>query len=157
MAMRHNEHEVPRVRNFAAEHGFDMVSIRGLSIFDSVGNAHDALVPAGDRWRAYSYDEGTRVKRDDFVCQYAFSYPTVLADGTVTACDQDYNGTARYGTVAGDRTFSDVWFGAAAAAVRRIVRDSPRELGFCRSCAYADRNVSSCSIEGSQLRPIEFS
>lgn len=157
IAMKHNEHEVPRVRAFAAEYGFDMVSIRGLSIFDTAKNTHDTLVPASDGLRAYGYEGGTRRKRDDFICQYAFSYPTVLADGTITACDQDYNAIARYGSVSQDRSFADVWFGAEAAAVRRRIRDSPRDFSFCRSCAYADRDISSCSIEGSQLRPIEFS
>ncbi len=156
IAMKHNEHEVPQVREFAAAHGFDMVSIRGLSIFDSAKANHGSLVPITDGLRAYGYENGKRRTRSDFICQHAFSYPTVLADGAVVACDQDYNGKAPYGTVSRDRSFADVWFGEQAAAVRRTVRDSPHDLSFCRSCAYADREISSCSMDGYQLRPIEL-
>lgn len=156
IAMQHNEHEAPHVREFAEQHGFDMVSIRGLSIFDSAKNNHELLIPITDGLRAYGYENGKRQARNDFICQYAFSYPTVLADGSVVACDQDYNGKASYGTVSRDRSFADVWFGARAAEVRRTVRDSPHDLSFCRSCAYADRDISSCSMEGYRLRSFEL-
>lgn len=33
------------------------------------------------------------------------------------------------------------------------VRDNPRRYSFCRSCPYADRSISSCSVAGYALRP----
>lgn len=76
--------------------------------------------------------------------------PTVLADGTLVACEQDYNGTQPYGRLTTD-SFADLWFGPGAGRIRRIVRDDPAQFSFCRNCPYADRPISSCSVFGGAL------
>ena len=154
IAMKHNEREIPRVREVAFDHGFDMVSIRSLSIIDSKEEqTHKSLLPEGEALRAYEYAAGRRVRREDFVCQHAFNFPTVLADGTVVACDQDYNGAHAYGRLSPERSFADVWRGPEAARVRRTIRDDSSQYSFCRSCPLADRPTSSCSLVGYTLRP----
>lgn len=153
MVMKHNQHELPGLREFARGNGFDMVSIRTLSIIDSDSDAHGSFIPDSDEWRAYSYQGGQRLHRNDFICQHAFSFPTVLADGTVVACDQDYNASQPYGVFSVERSFAQIWFGNAAGNVRRIVRDDPHQYSFCRNCPYADRPISTCSIQGYQLKP----
>jgi radical SAM protein with 4Fe4S-binding SPASM domain len=155
LAMRQNEHEIPRIRDFASENGFDMVSIRGLSIIDSPEAAHRDLIPAGQLLRSYDYGEQSRLRRTDFVCQHAFTYPTVLADGTVVACEQDFNGHHPYGVFSAERSFASIWFGREAAGVRRTVRDDPEQYSSCKNCPFADHKLSTCSLEGYTLRPLE--
>lgn len=156
LVMRHNEHEVPRLRQFAADHDFDMLSLRSLSIIDSADQrTHVDLLPQSAGLRAYSYEGGQRARRTDFVCQHAFTFPTLLADGTVVSCEQDYNAIRPYGVMARDTSFAEIWFGAQARAVRRTIRDTPAELSFCRNCPYADRSTSSCSFESHLLHPFE--
>ncbi len=151
LAMRHNEHELPRLRQFAADSGFDMVSIRTLSIIDSPEDPHRALVPESADLRAYAYQNGSRLGRRGFVCQHPFTYPAVLADGTVVACEQDYNGTQSFGRFSRETPFAELWFGKRAATIRKIIRDDPEQFSFCRNCPFADRPTSSCSIEGYRL------
>ncbi len=153
LVMRHNEHELPRVHQFAEDLGFDMVSIRSLSIIDSPERPHRELIPSIGPFRAYDYRDGERLRRTDFICQHAFSFPTVLADGTVVACEQDFNGVNPYGVFSREHSFASIWFGAEAARIRRIIRDHPAEYSACRNCPYADRDTSSCSVEGYLLRP----
>ena len=155
LAMKHNEHELPALKQFAESNGFDMVSIRGLSIIDSSEETHNSLLAGADHLRAYGYKEGARVHREDFICQHAFSFPTVLADGTVVACEQDFNGTHAYGVFSAERSFRSIWFGAEAAAIRRVIRDDPDQYSFCSRCPYADRPISSCSLQAYQLRSIQ--
>jgi radical SAM protein with 4Fe4S-binding SPASM domain len=155
IAMRQNEHELPALREFATAAGFDMVSLRSLSIIDSASEAHQDMVPVNELLRAYRYEQGRRVHRHDFVCQHAFSFPTILADGTVVACDQDFNGQQAYGVVKKGGAFRDVWLGARASEVRRTVRDNSGEYSFCRNCAYADRPISRCSFASYAVRPFE--
>ena len=155
MAMRQNEHEIPALREFAAEAGFDMVSLRSLSIIDSAEQAHHDMVPAAEALRAYGYSEHGRVQRGDFVCQHAFSFPTVLADGTVVACEQDFNGQHAYGVLKRGGSFGAIWRSARAGGVRRTIRDTPGDYSFCRNCPYADRPISSCSFESYAVRPFE--
>jgi len=154
IAMKGNEHEIPRIREVAVENGFDMVSIRSLSIIDSEEEqTHRTLLPDEKNLRAYQYSDGQRVRRADFVCQHAFNFPTVLADGTVVACDQDSDGEHAYGRISAVRSFSDVWRGPQAAGVRATVRDNPSQFSFCRNCPLADRTTSSCSLTGYALHP----
>lgn len=155
MAMRQNEHELPSLRGFAEEAGFDMVSLRSLSIIDSAEDAHRNMVPADELLRAYRYEHGQRVERDDFVCQHAFSFPTVLADGTVVSCEQDFNGREPYGVLQKGGSFRSIWMSRRASEVRRTIRDRPGELSFCRNCPYADRPISSCSFDSYAVRPFE--
>ena len=155
MAMRQNEHEVPRLREFAAAAGFDMVSLRSLSIIDSAEQSHRNMVPVDELLRAYRYEQGVRVQRRDFVCQHASTFPTILADGRVVACEQDFNGQQAYGVLEKGGSFRDIWQSAAASEVRRTIRDRPGEYSFCRNCPYADRPISSCSFASYAVRPFE--
>jgi radical SAM protein with 4Fe4S-binding SPASM domain len=155
MAMRQNEHEMPALRGFAAAAGFDMVSLRSLSIIDAAEQTHRNMVPVDELLRAYRYEQGRRVQRHDFVCQHAFTFPTILADGTVVACEQDFNGQQAYGVLQKGGSFRDIWLGTRASEVRRTVRDRPGEYSFCRNCPYADRPISSCSFASYAVRPFE--
>jgi radical SAM protein with 4Fe4S-binding SPASM domain len=155
MAMKQNEHELPHVREFARDAGFDMVSIRSLSIIDSTENQHRDLIPLSDLLKAYTYDGGKRVRRDDFVCQHAFTFPTMMADGRIVSCEQDFNVSQPYGTFTKDRDFDGIWYSQEASAIRETVRDRPEDFSFCRNCPYADRPISSCSLESYALRPLE--
>ena len=147
MIMRHNEHEVPNLETFARENCFDMLSLRTLSIIDASEEGHRNLIPEDPRYRAYDYDDNHRVRRHDFICQMAFISPTVLVDGTVVACEQDFNARHPYGRLDNGRSFADIWFGDRAAGIRRIIRRDPEALSFCRNCPYADREINTCSIQ----------
>jgi radical SAM protein with 4Fe4S-binding SPASM domain len=153
IAMRHNERELPALREFCTDAGFDMVSVRTLSIIDSPIDRHNQLIPASDLLRAYGYKDSQRAHRGDFVCQHAFTFPTLMADGRLVSCEQDYNCSQAYGTLSPGVTFSELWRSARASSIRRVIKESPDEFSFCRSCPYADRPTSSCSIQSFQLRP----
>jgi MoaA/NifB/PqqE/SkfB family radical SAM enzyme len=154
IAMRHNEHELPHVQEFAADHGFDFVSIRTLSLSGRNEQVHRSLVPANDRYRPYRYQGARRVARKDYVCQIAFLMPTLLVDGTVVSCDQDFNAVHAFGAIDGDTGFRDVWFSRQAAGVRRRIRAHDACLDHCARCPYADRDTNVCSIEASALSPL---
>ena len=152
IAMKHNQGDLPRVRKFAREHGFDMLSIRSLSVIQDDEAKHRELVPDDPRYRAYQYDEAaTRIARNDFVCQMPFAFPSMLADGTIIACDQDCRGAYPLGKFGDGQSFRDAWFGAKAARIRRIIRDDRMSVEYCRTCPYADRPVGTCSVEAVQF------
>ncbi|MFC1958879.1 radical SAM protein [Chloroflexota bacterium] len=122
IAMKHNEHEVPRLPLFAAENQFDMMTIRTLSIIDAPEDIHHHLIPNDKKLRAYSYKNNMRVGRTDFICEHTFIFPTVFADGTVVTCDQDYNAQQPYGTLADGSSFADIWWSKQADGIRRTIR-----------------------------------
>ncbi len=147
IAMKHNEHELPQLPEFAAENRFDMLTIRTLSIIDTPDDIHDALKPNDEKFRAYGYRNHKRVTRTDFVCEKAFIFPSVFADGTVVACAQDCNAQQPYGSLADGSSFAEIWWSKQADKIRRTVRDNPENFSFCNNCPFKDRPVSTCSIQ----------
>jgi radical SAM protein with 4Fe4S-binding SPASM domain len=146
MVMKHNEHEVPRLKNFARENGFDFLTLRTLSIIDSSRDTHRVFVPEAKELRAYEYEGRNRIRRSDFICQQPFWFPTAFADGTVVACEQDYNAQQSFGKFSPKMSFADLWFSRQSMTIRRMIRDTPERSSFCRNCPYADRWAGACSI-----------
>jgi MoaA/NifB/PqqE/SkfB family radical SAM enzyme len=147
MVMEHNEHELPSLRNFAQKAGFDLLTIRTLSIIDSSEQSHRAFAPHIKEFDAYEYQNGERLQRNDFICQQPFWFPTIFSDGTVVACEQDYNAKLPYGKLSEDTSFAHLWFGDGGTNIRRVIRDTPEKLSFCRNCPYRDRPAVACSIK----------
>jgi MoaA/NifB/PqqE/SkfB family radical SAM enzyme len=153
IVMKHNEHEVAALESFARDHAFDLLSIRTLSVFDtaSAESVHEPFNPQSKLWQAYRYEGGRRVAREEFICQQPFWFPSLLADGTVVACEQDHAGQLALGTVAGGRSFRDVWYGDEARRVRQRIRDCWQDISFCRNCPYAGRRTSDVSVAAVKL------
>jgi radical SAM protein with 4Fe4S-binding SPASM domain len=154
IVMKHNQHELARLQEFAREHLFDFLTIRTLSIIDAPETVHLKFVPDTNEFRAYDYKEGKRAQRSDFICQQPFWFPSMFADGTVVACEQDYNAQQSFGVLSDQTTFTDIWFSERAARIRKKIRDRPTDLSFCRNCPYADRRSNPCSVQGFDLAPI---
>lgn len=147
IVMKHNEHELPELENFARKHHFDVLTIRTLSIIDAPDDQHNIMKPDDERFRAYEYSMGKRVRRDDFSCQAAFIFPTVLADGTVCSCEEDYNAKQPYGKLTKNNSFADIWWSKQAAEIRKTIKENLESFSFCRNCPYKDRPVRTCSIQ----------
>jgi radical SAM protein with 4Fe4S-binding SPASM domain len=160
IVMKHNQHEVPQLQGFATTNAFDLLTVRTLSIIDtdSPDQRHGEFLPDMKDLRAYDYKNGARVEKKDFICQEPFWFPTVFADGTLVACEQDYNAQASLGVISKDVSFADLWYGKHAAQVRKVIRDAPNRLSFCRNCPYRDRSGTDCSVQAHFLnRNIPYS
>ena len=153
MVMKHNQHEVDNLQFFAEDNRFDFITLRTLSIIDGPEAPHRNLVPDAEELRAYQYYENnSRRRRRDFICQQAFICPSVFADGTVVSCEQDFNAQYSYGTFSNELSFENIWFNKKAAEIRRVIRDNPADYSFCRNCPYSDRPTKTCSIKAFNVR-----
>jgi len=147
IVMKHNQHELPRLTSFAAENGFDLVTVRGLSIIDSQDSPHKDLIPDFEQYKSYRYQKGQRVKRQDYICMHAFCFPAVFTDGTLVPCDQDFNATHAYGRMGKSVSFADLWFAKSAAATRKVIHSARETFSFCANCPYADQSSNTCSFK----------
>ena len=155
IVMKHNQHELPHLFDYAKEHEFDLLTIRTLSIIDSKNpdEVHGGFVPHASEFRAYDYHDNSRIHRSDYICQEPFWFPTVFADGTLVACEQDYNAQCPMGKIIHGSSFRDLWFGKKATQVRGMIRDTPETVSFCKNCPYSDRCTTDVSVEVLYLRP----
>jgi len=152
IVMKHNEHELPELPQFAKGNEFEMLTIRTLLSIDAPDIAYEELLPKNERFRAYDYENDERVRRSDFICEKAFTFPVVFADGTVGACDQDYNAAQTYGSLADGSSFASIWWSERATEVRKTIRDKPDSFSACRNCPFRDRPVSTCSTQYFDLK-----
>lgn len=147
IAMSHNEQELTELPDFSAANQFDLLTIRTLSIIDAPDDSFNKFKPYDKDLCAYEYENGRTVKRKDFICEKAFTFPAVFVDGSVTACDQDFNGQQTLGKIEGCTTFKDVWFGTRAKEIRKTIRDSFENFSFCSNCPFKNRPATDCSIK----------
>lgn len=141
IVMKHNQHELTQVEEFAATNGFDLATLRGLFLrYDEKGELpHKDLAPDLPEYQAYQYRCEQRVQRTDYVCTHAFCFPAVFTDGTVVACNKDFNGAHAYGRIGNGATFAEVWFGKRAARIRKAIRGERESLSSCVHCPHADQ------------------
>jgi hypothetical protein len=151
--MKHNQHEVPQLQDFAAAHRFDQVSLRRLSIVATPAGriAHASLSLDGEGTEPPAVPG--RGLRPAFICQQPFWFPSVYADGTLVACEQDCNAEAPMGVIAHGTSFSAVWYGRQAREVRRKVRDAPDTLTCCRNCPACRRPITDTSSRMITINP----
>lgn len=149
IVMKHNQHEVPGLVEFAKANHFDMLTVRTLSTVccEDTHRAHLDLMPTEGNFRPYDFIDGKRVERNDFICLQPFWFPAVFADGTLVACEHDYNAETALGVIGREVAFKDLWYSEHAARVRRAIRDQPESVKFCRNCPARDRDSTDASIK----------
>jgi MoaA/NifB/PqqE/SkfB family radical SAM enzyme len=154
IVMKHNQHELPEVEAFAAGHGFDLLTIRTLSLIDSEAGRqiHSELAPDLPEFSAYQYEQGAPLRKEGYICMQPFWFPSLFADGTLVACEQDFNARRPLGVLGAGIKFADLWFSGAAANVRRQIRDASHTLSFCRHCPSRDRASTDTSVRATWLR-----
>lgn len=153
IVMKHNQHQVEQLEEFARDHQFDFLTVRTLSIIDTdmPDVCHRELIPDETDYRAYHYTSDARVEKNDFICMEPFWFPSIFADGTVVSCEQDYNAQLPMGKLSDENDFKSIWYSQHARNVRRKVRDEAERLSFCRNCPYRDRDTTDVSIKGIAL------
>ena len=148
MVMKHNQHEVNMVADFAKENGFDILTLRDLSPVNV--SSGDTLLKdfiADDpEYRGYDIEGNARIRRDDFICQHPFWFPSIFADGTVVACCEDHNARKPFGIYGQGTSFREVWYGDNASKIRKVIRKNPELYSFCRNCPERDRASTDTSV-----------
>jgi radical SAM protein with 4Fe4S-binding SPASM domain len=147
IAMKHNEHQIPHLKQWARSLGVDVLSIKTLNPcandtyregkIDNLSGG-EFLNPADISYKRFHYARGTllpiMVRRNP--CKNLWNAPTVHFDGTVCPCTYDYNERYVFGKLASS-SFKDIWFGRPYLQMRRTFRKSWKSIPFCANCSYA--------------------
>jgi radical SAM protein with 4Fe4S-binding SPASM domain len=140
--MKHNEHEIPLLEDFARSLGVDVMTLKTLNPHDhgevDVNIATGlTFMPQDSRYRRFAYDEnGSRIRLAQNPCKRPWMNPSIHWDGKVSLCTFD----AQDHHVMGDLTkesFKKIWWGEAYAAFRRQFRHNFRSIAFCDGCTNA--------------------
>lgn len=152
IVMKHNEHEVPGLKDFARSLGVDALSVRALVTYDnerssSASRDGAGFLPDNVAYHRFAYEPGTRarMRRTRNPCKALWNNPAVHRNGKVCPCTFD----PREKWVLGDlnrESFRDIWFGPAYRRFRSRFRRQYRGIDLCRDCTNAFEG-GTCSTE----------
>lgn len=147
IVMRHNEHEVPLLKDFAAELGVDVLTIKTLnpSSDDTYGEKggivagkDHPLLPLDQRWHRFRYDKDTKapVRRKKNACKNLWNASTLHWNGVVCPCTYDFDEHFPLGDMH-TQSFKEIWSSQKYQEMRRIFRQQSEDNRFCYECSYA--------------------
>jgi radical SAM protein with 4Fe4S-binding SPASM domain len=132
IAMRHNEHELPAMRELARTWGVDALRVKTVGTDD--GATRD-LVPASRLLSRYAADRTTPNVRHPF-CTMAWDHTVVNVDGSVTPCcylRPDMGEEFVMGNVF-TSDFTTIWRGERYRAFRASMLAGRETMPVCRTC-----------------------
>jgi radical SAM protein with 4Fe4S-binding SPASM domain len=142
LAMKHNEHEIPQLKEFAHSLGVDALTIKTLNPYDQ-GECHSAeasgsaFVPTDSRFQRFELGpDGRRVRLDRNPCKRPWNNPVLHWDGKISPCTFDPHDRYALGDLASS-SFRALWFGKKYALFRRQFRRDYRKIGLCNDCTNA--------------------
>jgi len=153
IVMRHNEHEVPRLEEFARSLGVDALTLKTLNpasqnpyAADAESEKRDDFLPQDRRfWRFRSDSKRSRVRRKRNPCKHLWNHPSIHWNGAVCSCTYDPNEKFPLGNLR-EQSFREIWYGEPYCRQRQRFRKDWNQLSRCNECSYAYEG-GSCSHE----------
>lgn len=143
IVMRHNEHEIPQLKELARSLEADALTLRALCTYDDgeycVTEADgSAFVPENPAYQPFKLDSQrqSRIRRDANPCKVQWNNPAIHSDGKVFPCSFDPHGRDAIGDLM-ESSFADIWWGQGYGGLRRKFRKDYQQLSLCRDCTYA--------------------
>jgi radical SAM protein with 4Fe4S-binding SPASM domain len=150
--MKHNEHEIPRLREFAQSIGADALTLKTLNPYDGGECSSDEadgneFLPENPAYQRFRYDPvtGQRIRRKRNPCKTLWNNPVIHWNGKVCPCAFDPHDHYALGDLSAE-SFAEIWSGPSYRELRRRFREDYQQVTLCSDCSYAFEG-GSCSTE----------
>ena len=140
IVMKHNEGEIPHLKEFARSLEVDALTLRK---FYAIPNRREErmeakreLMPSQAKFQLpeHSPEDQRPIRIARNPCKTLWNCPTIHWDGTVCSCFADFNEERPLGFL-GQQRFKEIWNGQAFRNLRRDFRKAWQELPLCRECS----------------------
>ena len=134
IVMRHNEHQVNKVKEFAREIGVDKLSLKSAQVYNF--NEESSIIPTlKDKSRYKQMPDGSWViaKQIRNRCRRIWSSIIVTWDGKVVPCCYDKNADHQTGNLL-EESLNTIWKNQLYTSFRKKVLSSRTEIDICRNC-----------------------
>lgn len=137
IVMKHNEQELPGLKDFAHDLGVDEVQVISPCV-RTIAQAKE-LLPADKQYRIYDeekLDAGLLAPKINGrkSCPWIYFSTTILWNGDVVPCCRDAQGEMVMGNVLNE-DFSRIWNSSLYRRFRKNVREQSEDMFLCRLCA----------------------
>jgi radical SAM protein with 4Fe4S-binding SPASM domain len=141
IAMKYNEHEIPRVHDLAKSLGVNAVTLKTLypgHDCDPAEDRQNPFIPEDRRYRRFRYDEAgfNRIRVNRNPCRALWNNPVIHWNGVVCPCSFDTHEKYVFGDL-NQSSFKECWHGPAYRLMRRRFRDDWESIPLCSGCSYA--------------------
>jgi radical SAM protein with 4Fe4S-binding SPASM domain len=130
--MKHNQHEIPRLRKTAAEWGADTVEIKTTQIYTDA-QAAQYLPKLKELSRYERRAQGWETKRRYQNCRRLWFSTMIDWNGNVVPCCFDKDEVFVFGNAL-TQDFAAIWHGEAYNSFRKVLLTHGREYEMCRNC-----------------------
>jgi radical SAM protein with 4Fe4S-binding SPASM domain len=136
--MKHNEHELPMLKDFAKSLGVDVLTIKTLNPHcESVREEDSTFIPQNTFYQRFRYNQdGQRYRRKRNPCKALWNNPIIHWDGKISPCTYDPHDDYTVGDFA-SCNFKDIWWGSSLREIRRLFRQDYQQIKQCTWCSYA--------------------
>ena len=134
LVMRHNEHQIKHVEEFAARSGVDKLSYKTAQVYNF--DSENTIIPTLKEKSRYSQlPDGSwvMVKKIRNRCHRIWSSIVVTWDGKVVPCCYDKNADHQTGNLM-DEPLTSLWKNQLYTTFRRKVLINRSEIDICRNC-----------------------
>ena len=153
VVMRNNEHEVPNMKELAKKLDVDVLTFKSVNPNLDNKTADEMFIPRNTRYHRYAYSPGTleKIEPEKYSCYFPWFEATMLSDGTIVACEFDYNAEHAFGNIK-EQTFKEIWFGEKANNFRKMHSKDHAFTDFCEKCPYTGMIIDGCVFERFDLK-----
>ncbi len=147
IVMRHNEHEIEKMKELSASLGTDELWLKSASLNigcseimekEIIKNARDFL-PQNPKYSRYVLSNGKLINKDKpLSCPWIWR-SVVLWNGDVAICCVDLDGQVVVGNVFKEQGFERIWQSDRYQSIRRKILK--KELTICQNCSLGDNPV----------------
>jgi len=135
LVMKHNEHEIPAMKQLARELQVDRLLIKTTQVM-TLEEAKEWL-PENERYRRYNLtEEEFSVKRGQGICPRPWLTTLVDWDGQVVPCCFDKNGNHAMGDFRNGEGFNEIWKSVRYTDFRQRMLTNRNSIDICRNCNY---------------------
>jgi len=132
--MRHNEHELTKLRRLARKVGVDRFSVKAVTPSFGKVFLDSEFVPRKLKYRFFEYKPGTYERiRIDTLCRRPWEIASILSNGDVVPCCWDYDDSMKVGNVL-EEPFTKIWNGPAYRELRKRIYHTRHTLPKCMLC-----------------------
>jgi radical SAM protein with 4Fe4S-binding SPASM domain len=134
LVMKHNEPEIPSMKELAKETGADRLLIKNIEV-QSLQEAEEWL-PEQEQFRRYFYDGKKLIVKgaDKKYCSRPWLSTLINWDGVVVPCCFDKNGKYPLGNINQGEPFRKIWQDKAYVNFRQQLLDDRKSIDICRNC-----------------------
>ncbi len=137
IVMKHNEHQVDRVKEFAEDLGVDRITFRSAVVRRSTLDLQERLTPHASEFQQSSCNGflyGVNpIERLNNYCHRPYANLTVFSNGDVVTCENDFNAVYPLGNVADQSICRILSSGKSRTFLKTFRKDLDRFI-FCREC-----------------------